>query len=302
MSDQQIHDPLNFMRNMWGNMGFTLPGMVAPTFDVEELDKRIKDMKAVEGWLRMNLSMLQMTIQGLEMQRTTVSTVQTMGKMASDAAKAMEHGAAPEAAAPQDFLRGAVNPENEPKFDAWQTTKGLLVAGSLLVIFLFTDLPRDVAALVGAGILLLSRRFHSSEVMGFIDWELLVLFIGLFVVNHAFQQTGLASVAVAWLGEHGIRLGDSGPLFVVGVTLSNLVSNVPATMLLLPHLSGERAGVTLALVSTLAGNLLLVGSIANLIVCDLARKEGISIDWRQHAVIGLPVTLMTLAIVWFWLV
>ena len=209
---------------------------------------------------------------------------------------------APPPATPQgDFLRGAVNPENEPKFDAWQTGKGLLVAGSLLVIFLFTDLPRDVAALVGAGILLLSRRFHSSEVMGFIDWELLVLFIGLFVVNHAFQQTGLASVAVAWLGEHGIRLGDSGPLFVVGVTLSNLVSNVPATMLLLPHLSGERAGVTLALVSTLAGNLLLVGSIANLIVCDLARKEGISIDWRQHAVIGLPVTLMTLAIVWFWL-
>lgn len=112
MSDQQIHDPLNFMRNMWGNMGFTLPGMVAPTFDVEELDKRIKDMKAVEGWLRMNLSMLQMTIQGLEMQRTTVSTVQTMGKMASDAAKAMEHGAAPEAAPQQaDFLRAAVNPE-----------------------------------------------------------------------------------------------------------------------------------------------------------------------------------------------
>ncbi len=95
MADEQVHDPLNFMRNLWGNMGFTLPGMVAPTFDVEELDKRIKDMKAVEGWLRMNLSMLQMTIQGLEMQRTTVSTVQAMGKMASDAAKNMS----PEAAA-----------------------------------------------------------------------------------------------------------------------------------------------------------------------------------------------------------
>jgi hypothetical protein len=89
MADEQVHDPLNFMRNLWGNMGFTLPGMVAPTFDVEELDKRIKDMKAVEGWLRMNLSMLQMTIQGLEMQRTTVSTVQAMGRMASDAAKNM---------------------------------------------------------------------------------------------------------------------------------------------------------------------------------------------------------------------
>jgi len=99
MTNDQVHDPLNFMRNLWGNMGFTLPGMVAPTFDLDELDKRIKDMKAVEGWLRMNLSMLQMTIQGLEMQRTTVSTVQAMGKMATDAAKSVTPDAAPEAPA-----------------------------------------------------------------------------------------------------------------------------------------------------------------------------------------------------------
>ncbi|MDD2664916.1 MAG: hypothetical protein PHD19_14285 [Dechloromonas sp.] len=93
MADEQVHDPLNFMRNMWGNMGFSLPGMVAPTFDLDELDKRIKDLKAVEGWLRMNLSMLQMTIQGLEMQRTTVSTVQAMGQMATDAARKMGESA-----------------------------------------------------------------------------------------------------------------------------------------------------------------------------------------------------------------
>ena len=108
MSDNQIHDPLNFMRNMWGNMGFNLPGMVTPTFDIEELDKRIKDMKAVEGWLRMNLSMLQMTIQGLEMQRTTVSTVQTMGQMAKDAAKSMTPEAAEEPAA-VDPAQGAIS-------------------------------------------------------------------------------------------------------------------------------------------------------------------------------------------------
>jgi len=97
MADEQVHDPLNFMRNMWGNMGFSLPGMVAPTFDVEELDKRIKDMKAVEGWLRMNLSMLQMTIQGLEMQRSTVGAVQAMSQMAQDAAKSMTPEPPPEA-------------------------------------------------------------------------------------------------------------------------------------------------------------------------------------------------------------
>lgn len=194
----------------------------------------------------------------------------------------------------------AVDRENLPIFDRFQTTKGLLVASALLVIFLCTDWPREVAALVGAGILLLSRRFHSSHVMGFVDWELLVLFIGLFVVNHAFAQTGLAAIAVGWLAGHGIHLGDSGPLFVIGVTLSNLVSNVPAVMLLLPHLQTPEAGVMLALVSTLAGNLLLVGSIANLIVADLARKQGIIIDWRQHAAIGLPVTALTLLITWIW--
>ena len=192
----------------------------------------------------------------------------------------------------------AVDEEKLPIFDRFQTIKGLIVATALLVIFLFTDWPREVAALVGAGLLLLSRRFHSSHVMGFVDWELLVLFIGLFVVNHAFQSTGLAALAVGWLTGHGIHLGDTGPLFVIGVSLSNLVSNVPAVMLLLPHLKTPEAGVTLALVSTLAGNLLLVGSIANLIVVDLARRAGISIDWRQHFAIGLPVSLITLAIVW----
>ncbi|MBW7901130.1 MAG: hypothetical protein H3C26_06620 [Rhodocyclaceae bacterium] len=77
-------DPLEFMKGMWGSMGFSLPGMVAPTFDTDELEKRIGDLKAVEGWLRMNLSMLQMTIQGLEMQHSTLSAVQAMSRMATE--------------------------------------------------------------------------------------------------------------------------------------------------------------------------------------------------------------------------
>jgi hypothetical protein len=105
-----MNDPLAFLRNMWSGMGASMPGMVTPTFDVDELDKRIKDMKAVEGWLRMNLSMLQMTIQGLEMQRTTLDAVQAMGKMASDAARSIPAAAAPEAAAPP--ADAAVDAEN----------------------------------------------------------------------------------------------------------------------------------------------------------------------------------------------
>lgn len=203
-------------------------------------------------------------------------------------------------AVPVDIPEG-YGPLQAPPFDAWQTAKGLAVATALLLVFLFTDWPREVAALVGAGLLLLSRRLHSSDVMGFIDWPLLVLFIGLFVVNDAFASTGLAAQAVVWLAAQGVQLADPGALLVAGVGLSNLVSNVPAVMLLLPHLQGPDAGVMLALVSTLAGNLLLVGSIANLIVMDLAQKSGVPIDWRMHARVGVPVTLLTLGLVWAWM-
>jgi Na+/H+ antiporter NhaD/arsenite permease-like protein len=202
---------------------------------------------------------------------------------------------------PEVTVAAGVRDAPDIAFDAWQTTKGLLVASALMGVFLFTDWPRDVAALVGAGVLLLSRRLHSSDVMGYIDWPLLVLFIGLFVVNQAFESTGLAAQAVGLLAALGVHVADPGPLFVAGVGLSNLVSNVPAVMLLLPHLQGFDAGVALALVSTFAGNLLLVGSIANLIVVDLAQKSGVAIDWRMHAKVGLPVTLLTLVVVWVWL-
>ncbi len=190
--------------------------------------------------------------------------------------------------------------DEAPAFDRWQTTKGLVVATLVMGAFLFTNWDRDVVALVGAGLLLLSRRFHSAQVMGFVDWQLLLLFIGLFVVNHAFAQTGLAGDAVRWLAAQGVHLQEPGALTVVGVLLCNLVSNVPAVMLLLPHLGAnpQGAGVLLALVSTFAGNLLLVGSIANLIVADLAAQQGIVLDWRRHALTGWPVTLVSVTVVW----
>jgi Na+/H+ antiporter NhaD/arsenite permease-like protein len=216
----------------------------------------------------------------------------------------LAHGPGSKAAAAALPAMASLPDDELPRFDRLQTTKGLAVAAVLLVIFLFTDWPRDVAALVGAGVLLLSRRLHSADVMGLVDWQLLLLFIGLFVVNDALGRTGLTTASVAWLADHGVHLADPGPLLVVSAALSNLVSNVPAVMLLLPHLQGARAesaGTLLAVVSTLAGNLLLVGSIANLIVADLAAKCGIRIDWRQHARIGLPVTLGSLLLAGWWL-
>ena len=79
-SDSNAKDPLEFVRNMWSSMGFSLPGMVTPTLDVDELDKRITDMKAVEQWLKMNLNMLQMSTQGLELQRATLAAVKAMSQ------------------------------------------------------------------------------------------------------------------------------------------------------------------------------------------------------------------------------
>ena len=190
-----------------------------------------------------------------------------------------------------------------PPFDAWQTAKGLAILALLVLGFLFAPVPREVLALGGAAILLMSRRMASRDLIGLVDWHLLVLFIGLFVVNHAFAEAGLAARASDSLRAAGVDLADVRWLFPVTVVLSNLVSNVPAVMLLLPHASHPLAGPVLALASTLAGNLLIVGSIANIIVVDQARSLGVRIGWREHARVGIPVTLATLlvAVAWLWL-
>jgi Na+/H+ antiporter NhaD/arsenite permease-like protein len=190
---------------------------------------------------------------------------------------------------------------NGVALDPWQTAKGLAVAGALVVAFLFTAWPREVAALIGAGLLLMSRKLHSREMLGQVDWELLILFIGLFVVNRAFADTGLTRQAVQWLAAAGVALGAPAPLFAVTFALSNVVSNVPAVMLLLPMANPASDGPLLALASTLSGNLLIVGSIANIIVVAAAHRRGIHIDWRRHARTGVPVTLVTLAITAGWL-
>jgi Na+/H+ antiporter NhaD/arsenite permease-like protein len=188
-------------------------------------------------------------------------------------------------------------------FDRLQTAKGLVLLAFTVAAFLFTSWPRDIVALGAAGILLLSRRMASREMIGLVDWHLLVLFMGLFVVNDAVARAGLLEQMYSGLSAAGIDLGHPGWLFAVTPVLSNLVSNVPAVMLLLPASSGPQAGAVLALASTLAGNLLIVGSIANIIVVEQAGARNVAIDWRLHARTGVPVTLATLAIAaaWLWL-
>jgi len=183
-----------------------------------------------------------------------------------------------------------------PEWNRWQSTKGLTVTFVLLVIFLGTGWPRDLAALGAAGLLLCSRRLHSREMLGLVDWQLLVLFCGLFIVNHAVEMAGFPARVVDTLGAHSISVEHPAWLFGIAAISSNVVSNVPAVMLLLPFATSPAAGPALALSSTLAGNLIVVGSIANIIVVGAAAEHGVHIDWRLHARTGAVVTVLTLVV------
>lgn len=188
-------------------------------------------------------------------------------------------------------------------FNAWQTGKGLLVLSTLIGFFLFTQLPREVLALGAAGGLLSSRHMASRKILGLVDWQLLVLFSGLFIVNHVLTASGSLEKIMTVVRSAGINIQEPEWLFGTTVLLSNLVSNVPAVMLLLPAAVHPLAGPILALAGTLAGNMLIVGSIANIIVVEQARVLDIRITWKDHARIGIPVTSITLifAAAWLWL-
>ncbi len=190
-------------------------------------------------------------------------------------------------------MRG-IPPEEHP-FDGWQTLKGCLVLTAVVGLFLFSDLPRNLVALGGAGVLLLSRKMASRRTLELVDWHLLVLFFGLFVVNRGFEIAGGLEMLQNLLVSSGVSLASPPWLYGITTGLSNLVSNVPGVMLLLPLVRDiPGAGEMLALSSTFAGNLLIVGSIANIIVAGEAERLGIPFTWQVHARVGFPVTLASL--------
>ena len=188
-----------------------------------------------------------------------------------------------------------------PPYDAWQAWKGASLVGATMYLFLLGDWPREAVALGAAALVLCSRRIRGADFLARVDWPLLVLFMGLFVVHAAFARSGWMHELSNWLARSGVDLGHADTLYWASVPLSNLVSNVPATMLLLEGGVSRELGSHLALATTLAGNLLLVGSIANLIVAEEARRRGIAFGWREHAKAGLPIGLATLLVAWLWL-
>jgi len=201
------------------------------------------------------------------------------------------------------LLARPVAPVAAVAFRPWPSFKGCLLLVLALFGFLFLNVPREVVALTVGGLVLLSRRTESRTVFALVDWQLLLLFLGLFVVNHAVAEVGLLGQLFASLRSSGIELAAPAWLFALTAVLSNVISNVPAVMLLLPASPTPQTKLLLALVSTFAGNLFLLGSIANLIVAEQAAQLGVFITWRKHLRVGLPVTLASfgIAALWLWL-
>lgn len=188
-----------------------------------------------------------------------------------------------------------------PAYDAHQSRKGLLVTLAVVAAF-FTPAPRELTALCAAGWLLCSRRMSTRSLLGEVDWHLITLFCGLFIVIKGLETTGLPGRMVDALAAHGLALHAPLALTGVSVALSNLVSNVPATMLLTKFLpAGDPLPwYVLALTSTFAGNLITIGSIANLIVIEQAGQQGVRIGFREHARTGVPITLVSIAFTLAW--
>jgi Na+/H+ antiporter NhaD/arsenite permease-like protein len=172
-----------------------------------------------------------------------------------------------------------------------------------MLVALVAGAPIPLAALAAAALLLISRRREPERVFAEIDWGLLVFFASLFVVTGAIETSGLGTDLFAWMRPWA----DGGPakLTVVSVVLSNIVSNVPAVMLFRPIVPGltepQTAWLTLAMATTLAGNLTLLGSVANLIVAEIARRRGVQLTFGEYLKSGVLIAIATLGFGVMWL-
>ena len=191
------------------------------------------------------------------------------------------------------------SPSDAPiPFNTWRAIKGVGILVILVMLFLATPLPRYLIALTAAGLLLCSRRLESRKVLALVDWQLLVLFIGLFVVVGAFILRGFGEDLMTTLIRHGIRLDHPAVLTAVTAALSNLINNSAAVMLLVNVVEpGDPvAAAVIAMANAFAGNLLLIGSLANVITAQAAGERNIRITFREFARYGIPVALVSLLI------
>jgi Na+/H+ antiporter NhaD/arsenite permease-like protein len=180
--------------------------------------------------------------------------------------------------------------------------KSMIVIAAMFVAFL-AGAPVPEAAFLAACALLITRRIKSQKILNLVDWSLLVMFGGLFVVTGSLEITGVSHQLfdlVAGLAHSGVA-----PLTLVTMVLSNTISNVPAVLLFRPLIlhfpNPTQAWLTLSAASTLAGNLTLIGSVANLIVAEQALKLGVKLTFTEYLRAGVIITLLTLLVAVVWL-
>jgi len=194
-----------------------------------------------------------------------------------------------------------IPPTREIRYYQPLMVKTLIITVALLIAFL-AGVPIALAAFIAAVLLLFTRRIKPNKIFTSIDWEILVFFAGLFIVTGALESNGIT----ARLSDFSRSLGELSvlDLSVITAVLSNLVSNVPAVLLLkslIAQLNNPTAGwLTLAASSTLAGNLTLLGSVANLIVAESAGRRKIKLSFWEYTKAGALITLATLgfSIIW----
>jgi Na+/H+ antiporter NhaD/arsenite permease-like protein len=181
--------------------------------------------------------------------------------------------------------------------------KTVAAVAVMLVAFL-AGVPIALVAIGGAAYCLLTRRVKPEKVYREVNWQLLVLFVGLFVLTGGIERSGLVEDLVRWSGTIGLH--RPAVLTAVTAVLSNLVSNVPAVLLFKPIIPSfgepDRGWLILAMASTLAGNLTLLGSVANLIVVEAAREGRVTIGFLEYCRVGVPLTLLTLLLGWLILI
>jgi len=166
----------------------------------------------------------------------------------------------------------------------------IIMLGSFIVGF---SMP--VAALGAASLLLITRRVKPERVFREIDWSLLVFFIGLFIVTKTLDYIGVSQILKGLMTLNtGNEIVD---LTIISVILSNLISNVPAVLVLRPiidtFVNPQLAWLTMAMATTFAGNLTLLGSVANLIVAESAKKGGVKLTFAEYLKAGIPITILT---------
>jgi len=186
-------------------------------------------------------------------------------------------------------------------FNRQHTIKGLVILAVVVGLF-FSGVPKEIIALAAAGIHLASHKFRTEDLLGLVEWPILILFMGLFVVAGAFQSTGCGDQAVQWLASSGFNLNAPHNLVLTTAVLSNLINNAAAVIFLLKviPLSEPVMAYILALANSFGGSLIIIGSVSNIIVVQQAREMGINVSFWDFARLGIPVTLAALAglIVW----